>query len=71
MMSTKKDSILLGASIVYCIVCIIWLIVNLSQIDPNSNLLEELLSPIIHLILSILLVLLFVKRINHENNLER
>lgn len=71
MMSTKKDSILLGASIVYCIVCIIWLIVNLSQIDPNSNLLEELLSPIIHLILSILLVLLFVKKINHENNLER
>lgn len=60
------------AAVVFCIVCVVWLIINILQIDSNSNVFEELLSPIIHVVFSIVLiiVLLVVKKQNHENTFD-
>lgn len=71
-MSTKRIHFLLLAAVVFCIVCVVWLIINILQIDSNSNVFEELLSPIIHVVFSIVLiiVLLVVKKQNHENTFD-
>lgn len=64
-MLSKRDSLILGA-VIYCVVCIILLCISVSQVDAKSNIIEELLSPVIHLLFSVGILLLLIKESNHE-----